>query len=71
MNFYEPGNYVIIHGGRNDFSSDSFALRDTYLLELNKLEWIRVNIFFDTPSTKIYNRCGHSAIVCSMIYYIT
>lgn len=68
MNFYEDGNYLIIHGGRNDYSSESFALRDTYLLELYRLEWIKVNIRFDSPRIKTFSRCGHSAIVFSKIF---
>ena len=70
MNFYEEGNYLIIHGGRNDYSSESFALNDTYLLELYRLEWIKVRIFFDSPRTKVFNRCGHAAIVYSNFYYL-
>jgi hypothetical protein len=65
MNFYEEGNYLIIHGGRNDYSSESFALNDTFLLDLNKFEWIKVKVLFDSPKTKVFNRCGHSAIVFS------
>jgi len=68
MNFYEEGNYLIIHGGRNDYSSESFALNDTYILELFRMEWIKVKIFFDSPKTaKVFSRCGHSAIVFSKI----
>lgn len=64
MNYYEDGNYVIIHGGRSDLT-DSYALGDTYILELNRLEWLRVDIVFDNLHTKVYNRCGHSSIIYS------
>jgi len=67
MNFYENGNYLIIHGGRNDYSSDSFALNDTFIFELSKFEWIEAKLYFDTPRSKVYNRCGHAAIVFSNI----
>jgi hypothetical protein len=66
LNFYEEGNYLIVHGGRNDLiSSDSFALNDTYVLDLSKLVWIEVKIFSESPKFNIFNRCGHSAIVYS------
>jgi len=64
MNFYPDGNYLIIHGGRNDLSSESFALSDTYVLELQNMEWIEVKIYSNSPSD-IYNRCGHKAVVYS------
>jgi hypothetical protein len=65
MSYYEEGNYVVIHGGRNDLSSDSFALNDTYLLELSKLSWIQVTLYFDNLKNQVYNRCGHSSIIYS------
>ena len=33
MNYYEKGNFLIVHGGRNDSMSDSSALNDTYLFD--------------------------------------
>ena len=30
MSYYERGNFLIIHGGRNDLNNDSFALNDIY-----------------------------------------
>jgi len=68
MNFYENGNFLIIHGGRNDYSSDSFALNDTFIFELSKFEWIEVKLYFDTLRSKVYNRCGHSAIIYSKFF---
>ncbi len=65
MNFYEQGNFLIVHGGRNDFSSDSFALSDTYIFELNRFEWILIELYFDNPKNKVFNRCGHSSIIYS------
>ena len=65
MNFYEEGNYLIIHGGRNDSSSDSFALNDTYILELARFDWIKVKVYFDKPNVSVYNRCGHSSLIYS------
>lgn len=68
MNFYEDGNYLIIHGGRNDYSSESFALNDTFLLDLYRFEWINIKVFFDSPRTKVFSRCGHSAIIFSNLF---
>ena len=65
MNYYEEGNYLIVHGGRNDFSIDMFSLNDTFILELNRLEWVNVKIIFDSPKIEIYKRCGHQAIIYS------
>jgi len=59
------GNFLIVHGGRNDYSSDSFALNDTFIFELSKFEWIEVRLYFDTNRNKIFNRCGHSALIYS------
>jgi len=71
MNFYEEGNYLIIHGGRNDYSSESFALNDTYLFELYKQEWIKIKLFFDSPRTKVFSRCCHAGIVYSNFNFIS
>jgi hypothetical protein len=69
MNFYEDGNYVIIHGGRNDFSSTNFALQDTYLLELSRFDWIKVNLIFDNRDSHVFLRCGHASIVYSKLKF--
>ena len=64
MNFFEEGNYLIIHGGRNDQNNAEFAYKDFFILELSKLEWIQVKI---KPAWSgiltVHNRCGHSAII--------
>ncbi len=64
MNFFEEGNYVIIHGGRHDTSCTDFAFKDFHILELNKMEWLRVTI---KPvwygNVAVHSRCGHGAIV--------
>ena len=52
MNFYERGNYVIMHGGRNDTFSENSALNDTYLLNYSN-----INNF------SVFNRCGHQSII--------
>lgn len=65
MNYYEDGNFLIVHGGRNDISSDSFALNDTHIFDLHKLEWTEINLTNDNPNFTVFNRCGHSAIIHS------
>ncbi len=62
LNYYEEGNFLIIHGGRNDKIKDNFALNDIYLLELSKLEWVEVKVYFDSPMN-VFSRCGHCAVV--------
>jgi hypothetical protein len=42
MNFYEQGNYLIIHGGKTKSLKSEQILKDTYLFELLRFEWIRV-----------------------------
>jgi hypothetical protein len=63
LSFYEKGNYLVLHGGRNDYSSDSFALGDTWLFELSRMEWIEVQHYSNLTDFQIYNRCYHSSIV--------
>ena len=60
MNFFEDGNYLIIHGGRNEIDGgDDIALNDTYVLELYKMEWLKV----DFGDLEIKHRFGHSAVI--------
>lgn len=70
MNYYEDGNYLIVHGGRNDFSNESFSLNDTFILELHKFDWIRVKVILDHPNMEIFKRCGHGSIIYSKYFYI-
>ena len=65
MNYYEKGNFLIVHGGRNDYKSDSFALGDTFILNLFTYEWIEVNLYSTMEDFKVLNRCGHCAIIYS------
>ena len=63
MNFYERGNYIIIHGGRNDSFSANSALNDTFLLNLENFEWIEVKLYSNISNFSVYNRCGHQSII--------
>lgn len=66
MNYFEEGNILIVHGGRNDYSSESFAFNDTHTLDLQKMEWQEIKLYSDFSSFEVYNRCGHSAIIYSI-----
>lgn len=63
MNYYEEGNYLIIHGGRNDFSTEKYSLDDTYVFDLAKFDWIMVKPVFDNNNMEIYSRFGHKGII--------
>ena len=59
MNYYEKGNFIVIHGGRNDNISESFALNDTYILDLENFEWAKIILYSQLNNFKVLNRCGH------------
>ena len=63
MNFYERGNYLIIHGGRNDTLNDNSTLNDTFLLDLENLEWIEVKLYSNINNFSVANRCSHQSII--------
>ena len=64
MNYYQKENFIIIHGGRNDIKSESFALNDTFILTLNKMIWIEIKLYNEKNNFNIISRCCH----CSCIY---
>ena len=63
MSYYEKGNFLIIHGGRNDLNNDSFALNDTFIFDLEFLEWHRVVLFSNIEGFKVMPRCAHQSVV--------
>ena len=63
INYYEEGNSIVIHGGRNDKNSDNFALNDTYILELYSLNWLKVSYCFEMEGMKMFYRCSHESII--------
>ena len=65
MNYYDKGNILIIHGGRNDSVSDNSALNDTFILDLENLEWMEVNLYFQLSKFKVLKRCAHQGVVFS------
>ena len=65
MSFYERGNFLIIHGGRNDAMSETSALNDTYVFDLENFDWLKVELYSDIKGFKILNRCGHQSVIYS------
>ena len=63
MNYYEKGNILIVHGGRNDLSSDSFALNDTFIFDLEFLQWHKVILYSSIEGFKVMPRCAHQSII--------
>ena len=63
MSYYEKGNLLIIHGGRNDLNSDSFALNDTYIFDLEFLQWNKVTLYSNIEGFKVMPRCAHRSVV--------
>ena len=63
MNYYEKGNFLIIHGGRNDNMSDSCALNDTFIFDLENFEWHGIILYSQLPGFKVLNRCGHQSAI--------
>jgi N-acetylneuraminic acid mutarotase len=65
MDYYEKGNYLIIHGGRNDDLSATSALNDTFVLDLENLGWINVELYNNSNSFKVISRYGHKSTIFS------
>lgn len=62
MSFYEPGNFLIVHGGRNDYKSESFALNDTFIFDLELFQWHKI-ILIGIDKNNILPRCGHQSVI--------
>ena len=65
MNFYEKGNFLVVHGGRNDCISETNALDDTFLFDLENLEWCNVLIYSTMDNFKVISRYGHKSVIFS------
>ena len=61
MNYYEEGNFIIIHGGKTKSLRNEKILKDTYLFELFKFEWIKVN--YGCLESIIKPRYSHAGII--------
>lgn len=69
MNYYEPRNFIVVHGGMNDINIDSFAFNDMYILDLTRLEWNEVKLSSNKPENLVVQkRYGHQAqINCKIL----
>ena len=65
MDYYEKANYLIIHGGRNDDLSQTSALDDTYVLDLENFGWVKVELYSNTNQFKVISRYGHKSAIFS------
>ena len=65
MNYYDKGNILIIHGGRNDTVSENSALNDTFIFDLENFEWMEVNLYFQLSRFEVLHRCAHQSVVFS------
>ena len=45
MSYYESGNFLIIHGGRNNSGSSNYVLNDTFILDLYTLNWMKIEYY--------------------------
>ena len=63
LSYYEEGNCLVVHGGRNDSLCEDFALNDTYILELFSLSWMRVDYCYDRNNMRVSNRCSHETVI--------
>ena len=61
MNYFEEGNFIIIHGGKTKSLRNENILKDTYLFELSKLEWIKVK--YGCLKSTIKPRFSHAGII--------
>ena len=61
MNFFEKGNFIIIHGGKTKISTESFALKDTYLFELYRYQWLKVD--YGDKEYVVKKRCSHCSVI--------
>ena len=65
MDFYEKANYLIIHGGRNDALSSTSALNDTFILDLENMEWMKIELYSNIKDFKVISRYGHKSTIFS------
>ena len=65
MDYYEKGNYLIVHGGRNDDLSATSALNDTFVLDLENLGWVKIELYNNSNNFKVISRYGHKSTIFS------
>lgn len=58
---------------KNLYSTENnldYALDDFWLLDLTKLEWLKINITFEDAKSTVYTRCGHCSFTLEKKLYI-
>ena len=55
--------FLIIYGGHNDLNNDSFVLNDTFISDLEFLEWYCVILYSNIEGFKVMPRCAHKSVV--------
>ena len=64
MNYYKPGNFLIVHGGKNINS-----LNDTFLFDLANYQWSRITLT-GIDESLILPRNGHQSAICGNQLFI-
>ena len=59
LNYYEKGNIIILHGGRNEKNFDD-TLNDTFVFSLKNFCWSEIKIL---NKNEIFKRSGHKGII--------
>ena len=65
MDFFEKSNYLVIHGGKNDNISSTSALDDTFVLDLENFEWVKIILYSNIQDFKVISRYGHKSTLFS------
>ena len=60
LNYYEKGNIIILHGGRNEKNFDDSTLNDTFVFSLKNFCWSEIKIL---NKNEIFKRSGHKGII--------
>jgi len=45
--------------------SESSALNDIYIFDLENLDWLKVELYSEIREFKVLNRCGHQSVIYS------
>ena len=64
MSYFKPGNFLIIHGGKNINS-----LNDTFLFDLTNYQWNKI-ILSGIDESLILPRHGHQSAICGSQLFI-
>lgn len=70
LNINNTGDSMFLNMINYQQGSNEYALSDLWVLDLLKLEWIKIQVTFDDLSTKLYPRCGHKSIIYDRRLYI-